>query len=84
MILKKKEDIKAFQVPKGVTLIASKKKWPEILNEVVKLLLFWVNKKQFVADSIRKVSICKKGRALHDHLLLEHQALRRRRGVVQG
>ena len=39
----KKEDIKGFVVSKGVTLIASKKQRPEILNEDKNLLLVWVN-----------------------------------------
>ena len=38
-IINKEEVIKGFTVAKGVTLIASKKQCPEILNEVKNLLL---------------------------------------------
>ena len=38
-IIKKKKDIKGFSVAEGVTLIASKKQCPEIMNEVENLLL---------------------------------------------
>ena len=68
-ILKKKENIKGLMWPKGVTLFASKKKWPEILNEVEKLLLVWVNEKQLPGDSISDILICEKARALYDDLL---------------
>ena len=76
-ILKKKEDIKGFTVSKGVTLIASKKKWPEILNEIEKLLFVWVNKKQLMGDSIGEGLICEKGRAgrCMTTSFVRHQAL---------
>ena len=38
-ILKKKEEIKVFDVAKGITMITPKKKQPEIMNEVERLLL---------------------------------------------
>ena len=68
-ILKKKEKIKGFDVFKGVTLIASMKKRPEILNEVKKLLLQWVKEKQLLGDSVKGTVICEKARALHEALL---------------
>ena len=64
----KKKKIKGFDVSKAVTLIASKKKCPEILNEVEKLLLDWINKKQFLGDCVCDIAICKKARALHEEL----------------
>ena len=51
MILKK-DYIKGFVVSKGVTLITSKKELSEILNEVEKMLLVWINEKQTLGDSI--------------------------------
>ena len=67
-IVKKKEMIKGFDVSKGVTLIASKKKCPEILNEVEKLLLVWINKK-FSGDNVSDNAICEKTRALQEEML---------------
>ena len=52
MIIKKKKDIKGFAEAKGVTLIASKKQLPEILNEAENLLVEWINEKQLGGDSI--------------------------------
>ena len=39
-------------------MIAAKKKCPEILNEVKKLLLDWINEKQLSGDSIYGIAIC--------------------------
>ena len=68
-IVKKEEIIKGVDVSKGVTLIASKKKHPEILNEVKKLLLEWIKEKQLSGDSISNNAICEKAKALHEELL---------------
>ena len=65
----KNKKIKGFDVSKGVILITSKKKCPEIRNEVEKLLLEWVKEKQLSGNSIHDVAICKKARALHEELL---------------
>ena len=69
MIVEKKDKIKGFDVSKGVTLIAPKKKRPEILNEVEKLLLKWIKEKQFSGDSVHNIVICEKARAIHEELL---------------
>ena len=50
-------------------MITSKKKRPEILNEVEKLLLEWIKEKQLSGDSISDNAICEKARALHEELL---------------
>ena len=50
----KEEEIKWIDV----AFIASKMKWPEILNEVEKLLLLWINEKQLTGDSVSKMTIC--------------------------
>ena len=63
-IVKKKEKIKGFDVSKGVTLSASKKKCSKILNEVKKLFLEWVSEKQLLGDSVSDTMICEKARAL--------------------
>ena len=46
---------------KAVTVIASKKKRPEIMNEVEKLLLKYIKEKQLASDSINPTMFCKKG-----------------------
>ena len=69
ILKKKKEEIKGIDVANGITGMASKKKQPEILNEVEKLLLMGVNKKQLMGNSISETTICEKARALHDDLL---------------
>ena len=68
----KKDNIKGFDASKGVTLIASKKKYPEMPNEVEKLLLDWINKKQLSCESINDTAIREKVRALNEKLL--HQS----------
>ena len=60
-IVKKKEMIKGFDVSKGITLIASKKQRPGILNEVEKLLLELIKEKQLSGDIISNNAICEKG-----------------------
>ena len=68
-IIKKKEDIKAADASKGIKFLTSKKKRPEILNEVEKLLLIWINEKQLAGDSISEAIICEKAKALYADLL---------------
>ena len=55
-------------VSEGVTLIASKKKRPEILNEVENMLFVWVNENQLMGDNINETSICEKARVVYDDL----------------
>ena len=71
----KKNDIKGFAVSKGVTLIASKKQQPDILNEVENLLLVWMNKKQLVGDTINETSIYERQRLSTPTSSVGHQAL---------
>jgi len=49
-ILKNKEAIKDANVAKGVTVITKQRS--QTLEEVEKLLLIWINEKQFAGDSI--------------------------------
>ena len=68
-IVKKKEMIKGLDVSKGVTLIASKKQHPGILNEAEKLLLQWIKEKKLSGASISDNAIFEKARALRKELL---------------
>ena len=68
-IIKKKEAIKAADASKDIKFLTSKKKRPEIMNEVEKLLLLWINQKQLAGDSISQAIICEKAKALHADLL---------------
>ncbi|XP_039608550.1 tigger transposable element-derived protein 1-like [Polypterus senegalus] len=65
-ILKKKEAIKAANVAKGVTVLTKQR--PQVLEEVEKLLLVWLNEKQLAGDSVSEPMLCKKARKIHGDL----------------
>ena len=54
-------------MPKGVNLI--KKPWSKILDEVEKLLLIWINEKQFAGNSVTEAIIGEKAKNLNSNLL---------------
>ena len=64
IFLKNKEVIKADDVAKGIAIVHSKQ-WPQIMDEVVKLLLIWIKGKELDGGSISEGIICEK--ALHSY-----------------
>ncbi|KAM6467503.1 uncharacterized protein PHA67_012932 [Liasis olivaceus] len=66
-ILKNKDAIKGADVAKGVTMLTKQR--TQVLEEVEKLLLVWLNEKQLAGDSISDAMICEKARKLHSDLL---------------
>ena len=51
--------------------IVHSKQWPQIMNEVEKLLLIWIKEKEMDGDSISEGIICKKAQHIYDNLLKE-------------
>lgn len=68
-ILKTKEVIKAANVAKGVTVITKQR--PQILEEVEKLLLIFINERQLAGDGISEELICEKALEIYSDLLKE-------------
>ncbi|KAM6467107.1 uncharacterized protein PHA67_012646 [Liasis olivaceus] len=66
-ILKNKDAIREADVAKGVTILTRKR--TQVLEEVEKLLLVWLNEKQLAGDSVSEAIICEKARKLHSDLL---------------
>ncbi|XP_044137796.1 tigger transposable element-derived protein 1-like [Bufo gargarizans] len=66
-ILKNKAAIKGADVAKGVTMLTKQR--TQVLEEVEKLLLVWLNEKQLAGDSVSEAMICEKARKLHSDLL---------------
>ncbi|KAL0269199.1 UNVERIFIED_CONTAM: hypothetical protein PYX00_007011 [Menopon gallinae] len=62
-ILKRKDEIRALEVAKGVTKVSKQR--PRALEDVENLLLVWVNEKQLSGDSVTEASICEKAKALY-------------------
>lgn len=65
-ILKKKEEIMGLGVTKGVMRVI--KQWPQILEDVKKLLLIKKNTTQ-LAYMVTKTISCQKAEKLHDNLV---------------
>ncbi|XP_013007869.1 tigger transposable element-derived protein 1-like isoform X2 [Cavia porcellus] len=68
-ILKNRDAIKGANVAKGVTTLTKQR--TQVLEEVEKLLLVWLNEKQLAGDSVSEAMICEKARKLHSDLLQE-------------
>ncbi|XP_071977828.1 methionine aminopeptidase 1D, mitochondrial isoform X1 [Engystomops pustulosus] len=66
-ILKKKEEIKGLDAAKGVTRVSKQR--PRVLEDVEKLLLVWINKKQLAGDTVNENLICRKAKALYTELV---------------
>ncbi|KAM6455899.1 tigger transposable element-derived protein 1-like [Liasis olivaceus] len=66
-ILKNKDAIREADVAKGVTMLMRKR--TQVLEEVEKLLLVWLNEKQLAGDRVSEAMICEKARKLHSDLL---------------
>ncbi|XP_068087415.1 tyrosine-protein kinase Fyn isoform X1 [Hyperolius riggenbachi] len=65
-ILKTKEKIRRLNAAKGVTRVSKQR--PEVLEDVEKLLLVWINEKQLAGDTVSKTFICEKAKALYTDL----------------
>ncbi|XP_037114879.1 tigger transposable element-derived protein 1-like [Syngnathus acus] len=74
-ILKNKASIKAADVAKGVTLLTKQR--PQILEEVEKLLLLWVNVKELAGDGVRAAAVIEKAKQLHSDLVAGAQSASR-------
>jgi hypothetical protein len=57
-ILKSKETIKGANVATGVTVLTKQRS--QVIEEVEKLLLIWINEKMLAGDSVSEVSYVKK------------------------
>ncbi|XP_051924896.1 tigger transposable element-derived protein 1-like [Hippocampus zosterae] len=68
-ILKKKASIKAADVAKGVTLLTKQR--PQILEDVEKLLLLWVNEQELAGGGVSAGAVIRKAKRLHGDLLGE-------------
>ncbi|KAF2357783.1 Homeobox domain-like [Trinorchestia longiramus] len=65
--LKKKEELEGLNVVKEVTSLTKKR--PQILEEVKKLLVIFINEKQFRDDSISEAFTCEKALQIYEDLL---------------
>ncbi|KAF2358296.1 DNA binding HTH domain Psq-type [Trinorchestia longiramus] len=65
--LKKKEELRGANIAKGVTSLTKKR--PQILEEVEKLLLIFINEKKLHGDSISEAFICEKALRIYEDLL---------------
>ena len=59
-ILKHKDALKASDVAKGSTVLSKQR--PQVLEEVEKLLLTFINEQQLAGDSVSEDGICGKAR----------------------
>lgn len=64
--LKNKDLIKAADVAKGVTMISKQR--PQIMEELEKLLLIFIKKKELAGNSISEAIICKKALQIYNDL----------------
>ncbi|CAH2283064.1 tigger transposable element-derived 1-like [Pelobates cultripes] len=58
--------MKAIHIAKGVMMVTKQR--PRILEDVEKLLLVWINKKQLAGDTVTEGIICKKAGAWYNDL----------------
>ena len=65
-ILKNKNVLKEANVTKGVRVLAVNRS--PVIEEMQKLFLFWINKKQLAGDSISEAIICEKAKRFYDEL----------------
>ena len=70
IFLKNIEAIKASDVAKGVTIVNNKQR-PQIMDEVVKLLLIWIREQELDGDNISEGIICEKALHIYSDLLNE-------------
>ncbi|XP_019721512.1 tigger transposable element-derived protein 1-like [Hippocampus comes] len=68
-ILKNKASIKAADVAKGVTLLTKQR--PQILEDVEKLLLLWVNEQELAGGGVSASAVIKKAKRLYGDLVAD-------------
>ncbi|XP_023235464.1 major centromere autoantigen B-like [Centruroides sculpturatus] len=68
-IIKNKKAFKAAEVAKGVNVLLKQRS--KVLDEVEKLLLIWINEKQFAGDSVSEAIICEKAKNLYNDVLTQ-------------
>ena len=66
-ILKNKDQLKASDVAKGSSVLSKRR--PQVLEEVEKLLLIFVNEKQLSGDTLSEDAICAKAKLLYKDLI---------------
>lgn len=67
-IIKNKEKIKAANLSKGMTIIATKKR-TQAIEDMENLLLIWIKERQIAGDSINEPIIAEKARRIHADLI---------------
>ena len=65
-ILKNKDQLKASEVAKGSSVLSKQR--PQVLEEVEKLLLIFINEKQLSGDSLSEDAICAKAKILYEDI----------------
>ena len=76
-ILKNKEAVKSSDVAMGVSAISKQRL--QVLEEVEKLLMIFINEKQLAGDSFSEEMICAKGLEMYNDLLKKDPSL-----IVEG
>lgn len=76
-ILKNKEAVKSSDVAMGVSAISKQR--PQVLEEVEKLLMIFINEKQLAGDSVSEEIICAKALEMYGDLLKKDPSL-----IVEG
>ena len=66
-LLKNKDTIKKADEAKGVTVISKQR--PQIMEEMEKLLLFFIKEKELAGNSISEAFICEKALHIYDDLM---------------
>ena len=57
----------------SISLVASKKKQPEIMDGIETPLFVWINEIQLLGDSMSETTICEKAEAVYVDLLKKYQ-----------
>nr|XP_053643175.1 tigger transposable element-derived protein 1-like [Cherax quadricarinatus]XP_053643176.1 tigger transposable element-derived protein 1-like [Cherax quadricarinatus]XP_053643177.1 tigger transposable element-derived protein 1-like [Cherax quadricarinatus]XP_053643178.1 tigger transposable element-derived protein 1-like [Cherax quadricarinatus] len=71
-IVANKTAIKEAVLAKGASLFSKQRS--QVIEDVERLLLVWINEKQIAGDSISQGIICEKARKLHDDLIRKKPA----------
>nr|XP_053634361.1 tigger transposable element-derived protein 1-like [Cherax quadricarinatus] len=66
-IVAKKTAIKEAVLAKGATMFSKLRS--QVIEDIERLLLVWINEKQIAGDSISQAIICEKARKLHEDLI---------------
>jgi transposase-like protein len=72
-ILRNKKTIKGANVARGVTVLTKQRS--QMVEEVEKLLLIWMNKKMLAGDSVSEGNTCEKARQLDEDLVEKYPGM---------